>query len=109
MIAAELLVGAIDSIAGEDRTPTVALVAKALGETQKSTRVSFDCHPAAKVHLETVRKSILRKRRERLASQQSDAIAEGRYLPYREPMDLGRRVTEIDIAKGEKRSIDRLD
>ena len=90
---------------GDDQTGTASVLRGRVAHSPRSLyRVGYgriDLMEDTDVHsyYKSARAVVRDRRRAEFQRQVDEAVREGRFVEYREPMNLGRKVTEIDIAK----------
>ena len=90
---------AIDLTGESGELPEAAKIARHLGIPTTDLHQYFRENPDVHSYYKSARAVVRDRRRAEFQRQVDDAVREGRFVEYREPMNLGRKVTEIDIAK----------
>ena len=76
-----------------------AAIARHLSVSTANLHKYFKANPDLYSHYTSARAAVRNRQRAEFQRQVDEAVLDGSYVEYREPMNLGRKVTEIDIAK----------
>ena len=90
---------AIDLAGASGRFPEAEMIARHLTISTAVLHEYFRANPDVHSHYKSARAAVRNRERAEYQRLLDEAVREGRHVEYMEPMNLGRKVTEIDIAK----------
>ncbi|WP_350166885.1 hypothetical protein [Ilumatobacter fluminis] len=90
MVEPQQVADLINDTVKRDKTPTMDSLANELRVDIASLRAVFRSRPDLRKHLRRAQQHARRKAKERYYEARDAAIADGRFVEYREPQDVGR-------------------